>query len=174
MPVGTLTSLACSVKPASCQPSDAQALAQAYLAKVDAAHVSDVTGAMLAPLADACYLHSGRTRAYEMNLLDNDEATRTSTNRRRGSSRRDLQVLAERFLINPDGSARREIDVKYDLVYADGMVVPQNETLIQGSSAGSRMADGGWRMAACVLHRRCRRICECSVIGELSGRVSCR
>ena len=140
--VGTLESLACTVKPASCQPSDAQALAQAFLAKVDAAHVSDVTGAILAPLGDACYLHSGRTRAYEMNMLDNDEATRTSTNRRRGSSRRDLQVLAERFLINPDGSARREIDVKYDLVYADGMVVPQNETYIQGSSAGSRMADG--------------------------------
>ncbi len=142
LPVGTLASLACSVKPASCQPSDAQALAQAYLAKVDAAHVSDVTGAMLVPLADACYLHSGRTRAYEMNLLDNDEATRTGTNLKRGSSRRALQVLAERYLINPDGSARREIDVKYDLVYSDGTVVPQNETLIQGSSAGSRMADG--------------------------------
>lgn len=142
VPVGTLADLACTVKPASCQPSDAPALAQAYLAKVDAAHVTDITSAALLPLIDACYLHSGRTRAYEMNLLDTDEGVRASTNRKRGSMRRNPEVLAERFLINSDGSARREIDIRYELVYADGMVLPQNETLIQGSSAGSRMADG--------------------------------
>ncbi len=142
LPVGTLADLACTVKPASCQPSDALALVQAYLAKVDTAHVADITSAALLPLVDACYLHSGRTRAYEMNLLDTDEGVRASTNRKRGSMRRNPEVLAERFLINSDGSARREIDVRYELVYADGMVVPQSETLIQGSSAGSRMADG--------------------------------
>lgn len=141
--VGTLEDLACAVKPASCQPSDAVALVNAYLAKVDAAHAADITSsAPVQPLIDACYLNSGLTRAAELARLDDDPSARAFINRKRGSMRRNAEVLAERHMINPDGSARREIDVRYELVYADGVVQSTTERFIQGSSAGTRTAVG--------------------------------
>lgn len=144
LPVGTLAGLACTVKPASCEPSDALALAQAYVARVDAAQAAEITGPAMLPLMDPCYLHEGRTREYELNIdqLSNDASTLSFLNRKRGSTRRNVEVLDERFLVNSDGSSRREIDARYELVYADGMVVPQKETFVQGSTAGMRMADG--------------------------------
>lgn len=141
--VGTLEDLACAVKPASCQPSDAVNLVNAYLAKVDAMHAADITsGAVVQPLLDACYLNSGMTRAAEMTRLDDDAGARAATNRKRGSMRRNAQILAERHMINPDGSARREIDVRYEQVYADGVVQSTTERFIQGSSAGTKTAVG--------------------------------
>lgn len=141
--LGTLQELACVVKPASCAPSDALALANDYLGRVSALHAAEITsGAALGPLLDGCYLSSGRNRAAEMARLDTDPAALASTNRKRGSTRRAAEVLSERFAINPDGSDRREIDVRYELVYADGVVDTVRETLIQGSSAGTRSALG--------------------------------
>lgn len=144
LPVGTLADLACTVKPASCQPSDALTLARAYVAKVDAAQAGEITAPAMLPLMDPCYLHEGRTREYELNIdqLNNDASARSFLNRKRGSMRRNVELLDERFLVNPDGSSRREIDVRYELVYADGLAVPQTETFVQGSTAGIRMADG--------------------------------
>lgn len=143
LPVGTLDDLACAVKPASCQPSDAVNLVNAYLARVDAMHATDITSsAVVQPLLDACYLNSGMSRTAEMTGLDNSASARASLNRKRGSSRRNAEILAERHMINPDGSARREIDVRYELVYADGAVQTTTERLIQGSSAGTKTAVG--------------------------------
>ena len=139
--VGTLESLACTVKPAACGPSNALELAKAFFAKVDTVYAAEITSASIAPLMDGCYLQSGRTRAYEMAQLQ-DASARSHANARRGSTRSNLQVTGESFTINPDGSQRREIVVTYDIAYADGTVVPERDTLIQGSSAGTLTAAG--------------------------------
>lgn len=139
--VGALQDLACAVKPAACGPSDALELAQAFFAKVDTVYAAEITSASIAPLMDGCYLQSGRTRAYEMAQLQ-DASARSYANAKRGSTRSNLQVTGESFTINPDGSQRREIVVTYDIAYADGTVVPERDTLIQGSSAGTLTAVG--------------------------------
>lgn len=137
--LGTLQELACVVKPASCGPSDAQALLDDYLARWTALYAGEVTaGSAFAPFLDGCFMHSGRNRALEIGRFDTDPAVRASANRKRGSTRRNAEVLAERFRINPDGSDRREMDVRYDIVYTDGTVETTRETVIQGSSAGVR------------------------------------
>lgn len=140
--LGTLTDFACTVKPASCQPSDALALVNAHLAQIDAMNAAEITSATVRPFYDGCYLNSGRNLDAEMSRLDTDSLMRASANRKRGSNRRNAEILEERFGINPDGSDRREIDVRYELVYADGMVMPQNETFIQGSSFGTKTEIG--------------------------------
>lgn len=142
--IGTLADLACTVKPLSCEPvSDAPTLVNAYLARLDAMHVADLTaGAQLVPTLDGCYMHNGYTRAAEVQRFDDDPQVRDFTNRKRGSTRRDSEVLAERHSINPDGSSRREIDVRYERVNADGMVQVILETFVQGSSSGTRWPTG--------------------------------
>lgn len=55
-----------------------------------------------------------------------------------GRSTEKITVTATRHRVNPNGSARREIDIEYDLRHADGSVTPGvKNTLITGSSAGS-------------------------------------
>ncbi len=136
--LGTLQDLACVVKPASCGPSDAPALVNDFLARLAAVYAAQPSGAAIAPLMDGCYLDEGRNRAYRMTQLDTDSATRASFERVRDATRRNPEVLAERFAINPDGSDRREIDIRYEVAYADGTRDVAQETLIQGSSAGTR------------------------------------
>lgn len=141
--LGTLESLTCTVKPASCAPSDALVLVQGFLSRVSAVYANGITsGAALQPLIDGCYLHNGRSRAEEIARIDTDASVRSNINRKRGSTRRNIEVQAERFAINPDGSQRREIDVRYELVYADGFVESVSETYLQGSSAGRKTATG--------------------------------
>lgn len=140
--LGTLGDFACTVKPASCQPSDALALVTAHLAQIDSMNAAEITSATSRPFYDGCYLDSGRNLDAEMARIDTDSMVLASVNRRRGASRRNAEILAERFGINPDGSDRREIEVRYELVYADGMVKTDTKTLIQGSSAGTKTAIG--------------------------------
>ena len=55
-----------------------------------------------------------------------------------GEKRTNVQVLAERNITNSDSSTRKEVDVQYDITYADGSVERSaNETLISGSSFGT-------------------------------------
>ena len=65
-----------------------------------------------------------------------------------GTTRSNVKVLAERTLANADGTSRREIDIKYDVAYKDGSKFESpegtvlDETIISGSSAGAKLADG--------------------------------
>jgi hypothetical protein len=97
------------------------------------------TGAERLALTDACWASSGRTRA---NYIADYDANLAEYLRRDaylvGRKVQNIQVLALRNRINPDGSSRREIDVQWDTVYTDGSVSRGDlNTLISGSSAGT-------------------------------------
>lgn len=142
-PAPVVVSIAPTVEPAL----DA---AKAFLAKYDVLLATAVpaTGAASMALSDGCYLADGRSRAYTVADFDADPLAIPSRQFLVGSTRSNVRVLAERTSTNADGSTRREIDVKYDVTYKDGSkfespegTVP-DETLISGSSAGAKLADG--------------------------------
>lgn len=143
--MGTLSDFACGVHPTSCTSSDALAKAIAFLASQDAIFASGLpaNGEQAYAKLDTCYLHNGVTRAREVARFDADAEVRANLSRRVGARRTDIEVLAERNTTNTDGSARREIDVRYNLSFADGMVQRSlTETLVQGSSAGTSTVAG--------------------------------
>lgn len=148
--VGALADFACSVHPNSCVSSETQAKVTAFMAAQDALYASGVpaTGAQAYANHDTCYFHNGVTRASEVARFDADAEVRANLARRVGAKRTDIEVLAERNTTNADGSARREIDVRYNLGFADGMVQRGlTETLVQGSSAGTSTMAGACAMA---------------------------
>lgn len=148
--VGALGDFACSVHPSSCVSSDTPAKATTFLAGLDALYATGLpaTGAQAYAHHDTCYFHNGATRASEVARFDTDAEARANLARRVGARRTDVEVLAERNTTNADGSARREIDVRYNLSFADGMVQRGlTETLIQGSSAGTSTVAGACAMA---------------------------
>lgn len=90
-------------------------------------------------LLDACYLGQGNTKD---RLIANWNASPAQTQANNaylvGRSYQNMAVVTERKSTNADGSARREIDISYDEVFADGSsATKQTETLITGSSADS-------------------------------------
>lgn len=97
------------------------------------------TSAAILSTTDACYLNNGDTKASSAADFDADVTGAIASNTYRiGSKRTNLSVLAERSSTNPDGSARKEVDVQYDVVYTDGSTdFATKNTLISGSSAGS-------------------------------------
>jgi hypothetical protein len=97
------------------------------------------TGAQFTSWQDACYLHNGKTKAFFVTEFDANVAESRAENAYIiGSTRMNAQVLAERNLTNPDASTRKEIDIQYDIHYADGSVEKAiKTTLISGSSAGT-------------------------------------
>lgn len=148
--VGALADFACSVHPSSCISSDALAKATTFLAGQDALFATSLptTGAQAYANHDTCYFHNGVTRASEVARFDADAEVRANLARRVGARRTDIEVLAERNTTNADGSARREIDVRYNLSFADGMVQRGlTDTLVQGSSAGTSTVAGACAMA---------------------------
>lgn len=147
--VGALADFACSVHPGSCISSETQAKVTAFMAAQDALYASGLpaTGAQAYANHDTCYFHNGVTRASDVARFDADADVRANLARRVGARRTDIEVLAERNTTNADGSARREIDVRYNLGFADGMVQRSiTETLVQGSSAGTSTAAGACAM----------------------------
>jgi hypothetical protein len=114
---------------------------KSFFAAYDALWATAVpaSGAQATSFSDACYLHAGRTKAYIVADIDADlDEYRASQAFQIGARRSNLQVLALRQSTNPDGSARREVDVSYDVSYADGSVArATKQTLISGSSAGT-------------------------------------
>jgi hypothetical protein len=96
-------------------------------------------GAARLALVDSCHLQNGRTKAYEIADIDADlPAYRAREAYQIGRRVTNLQVLALRNTTNADGSARREIDVEYDLEFTDGTADRKTfTTLISGSSAGN-------------------------------------
>lgn len=121
-------------------------LTTALLKQVDASMATAVpaTGSADMTFTDGCYLNDGWTKAsaiasFDSNLVQAVESRKFQI----GSTRTNVQVLAERNTSNADGSSRRELDIQYQLNYADGTAAKVvTDTLISGSSAGSSMAGG--------------------------------
>ncbi|MEN9398706.1 MAG: hypothetical protein RLZ81_3236, partial [Pseudomonadota bacterium] len=94
-------------------PSSPVLQAQGLLAAFDAslATSAPATGAQLTELYDGCYLGEGLTKAVATANYDEDRVQSIEAHKYRiGSTRTDVQVLADRTLTNTDGSRRRELD----------------------------------------------------------------
>jgi len=124
----------------------------ALLAATDALWATAVpaSGAARLSQTDNCYLDDGRTKAFLIADIDANLQEELGRNAYRvGETHTNIQVLAERDITNADSSTRKEIDVQYDINYADGSVaVAVTATLISGSSAGScatPQASSNWR-----------------------------
>jgi hypothetical protein len=147
----TATLAACgggsSAPPAAPAPAPAPATAlqqaQTFLATYDASYATaaPATGAANTAVTDGCSLHDGYTKSVAIANFDADPLLAAQSNKYRiGSTRTNVQVLADRTAANTDGSSRRELDIQYQINYADGTVDPiSKQTLITGSSFGSVM-----------------------------------
>lgn len=122
-------------------PAATQDQVNAFFAAQDALFATAVPASGTARFAhlDDCYLGDGRTRAYRVSDYDGLLQERRARDAFRvGRVTANIQVVAARSLTNGDGSSRQELDVEYDIQYADGTVArAEKETLISGSSAGS-------------------------------------
>ena len=124
--------------------------AKTFLAVFDSSFASSVpgTGTTRTAFSDGCSLDDGYTKAVSIALIDADPALSVQENKYRiGATRTNVKVLADRVTTNADGSKRRELDIKYDVNYADGTAYSNADpavvtTLISGSSSGSVMASG--------------------------------
>ena len=147
-----ITSPATTPPVASVAPSVEPALdaAKAFLARFDASLATAIPtpGAAAFALTDGCYLVDGRSKTYSVADFDADPLAVASRQVGVGSTRGNVKVLADRTVPNADGTSRREIDIKYDVTNKDGSKFesPDNavpdETIISGSSAGAKLADG--------------------------------
>ena len=116
--------------------------AKTFLASVDAslANAAPGSGAQSTALTDFCSLHNGYTKAVSIAEFDANPANGSGSSKYGvGSTRTSIQVLADRTRANSDGSSRRELDVQYQINYADGTTERAGQTLISGSSLGSPM-----------------------------------
>ena len=83
---------------------------------------------------DSCYLNNGLSKDMRIAGFNPDSAAYLV-----GFKVDNIEVRDERQTTNSDGSARHEVDVQYDEVYADGTANKGiRTTLISGSSAGTR------------------------------------
>lgn len=122
-------------------PAGLMAEVEALARSIEAQTATSVpaSGAARLALVDACWRSDGRSRADFIAAYDADVATIQQRDAIIVGRRIEgIQVLALRETTNPDGSARREVDVQWDTVYVDGTrVVGERSTLISGSSAGT-------------------------------------
>ncbi len=119
--------------------------ARATLTKLDTFLATSIatTGAAANAQLDGCFLTNGRSKAYLVAEFDAEPKSVAIRQFDIGSTRSAPQVVAERSATNADGTARREIDIKYVISYKDGSKNETAEsTIISGSSSGSKMADG--------------------------------
>lgn len=118
--------------------------AKDFLTKLDVLRASSPTSsAAYFALTDGCYLGDGRSKAYLTTDFDSDPQAVASRQFVIGSTHTAPQVTAERSITNADGSARREIDIKYVVNYQDGTKAEiGGDTIVSGSTSGSRVADG--------------------------------
>lgn len=107
---------------------------QAYLAAEQGLWATQVpSGTQAFAGTDGCYLNDGSTRDMRIAAYDASSAAF-----RKGFRYENIEVLQERQLTNADGSARHEVDVRYDEVYADATSNKAiHTTLVSGSSAGT-------------------------------------
>ena len=138
--------------PISVLPSTEPALqaATAFLAKADALQATSTPtpGAAAAAVLDACFVGNGFSRDFIVAEFDADPFAVASRQVSVGVTRSNVTVMAERSITNVDGSARREIDLKYDSIFKDGSKrtatadAEPTETIISGSSSGAKLPDG--------------------------------
>lgn len=121
-------------------------LAKAHFTAYDASIATSVPASGVAALAmtDGCSLSDGYSKALAVAEYDADLLRVASRQNDVGSTRTNITVLAERSITNADGTTRREIDVEYAINYPkDGTKNEKaTQTLITGSSSGSKLADG--------------------------------
>lgn len=113
---------------------------EAYTREVERQYATAVppTGVARMALTDSCWRGNGRTRANAIADYDTNFAAYAQRDAYFiGRTVRNLQVLALRSSTNSDRSARREIDVQYDIFLRDGTVLHDTQTLISGSSSGT-------------------------------------
>lgn len=110
------------------------------LANLDASRATALpaSGALATQYNDGCYLHNGESKAYLVSTIDGDLSTyQQSQAFDVGSVRSNVRVVAERDITNPDFTARKEVDVRYDIAYKDGTSVADAfQTLVSGSTSG--------------------------------------
>lgn len=96
------------------------------------------SGAARMSLTDACYRNDGRTRAYLVSEADNDlNAFRSQYSYRIGEKISNLQVLGQRT-VSTAGATRQELDVQYDITFADGSFLAANiGTVVSGNTIGT-------------------------------------
>lgn len=130
-----------TVQQATALPASVTAEVAEFFRRVEAQTATAVpaTGEARLALVDSCWANNGRTRA---NFITDWDTNRAEYLQRDayliGRRIENIQVRALRNSTNPDGSARREIDVQYDTVYRDGSAARgSTNTLISGSSAGT-------------------------------------
>ena len=138
--------------PISVAPSTEPALqaATAFLAKADALRATAIpaTGAAVYGLLDGCFLLNGFSKAFLIPDFDAEPLAVASRQFEVGATRDNVRVLADRSIANPDGTSRREIDIKFDETFKDGSKRPAtadaepNTTIISGSSSGAKSPDG--------------------------------
>lgn len=125
--------------------------ATAFLAKFDQGiSVAPTSAAALYNLDDGCFKSNGSTKAYNVQYAQaNSQSVSGASQYRVGSTRTLLSVTADRTVTNPDGSTRRELDVKYRINYVDGSVDTEaSNTLVSGSTNGlcaTPTASADWR-----------------------------
>ncbi len=122
---------------------------QALVGLLDAAFASNTLdlAAIDDAFVDKCSINNGYTLQTSKAYREANPMLSALYNRYRiGSTRTQVEVLAVRNSTNPDGSSRRELDVKYKVSYTDGTSSdPSMEgvtTLISGSSQGSVFGPG--------------------------------
>jgi hypothetical protein len=111
-----------------------------FLASVDALWATAVPApATRLSVTDDCFLDDGRTKAFNLtDLTARQQEVAAQDAYRIGERRGNIQVLAERNTTNSDGSTRREVDVQFDITYADGSAERSvRSTVISGSSFGT-------------------------------------
>lgn len=124
--------------------------AKAFLAKYDAMVATSfpATGAAAMALHDGCYLGDGYTKAWIVQNYDTDPKALAAEQYNGGSTRTNVEVLDDRRSKNADGTERREIDFTYDVNFKDGTKngvrnsSGNRQTIISGSSSGSKLPDG--------------------------------
>lgn len=115
-----------------------------FLANLDTLRANTPTsGSVAFALADSCNLTDGKGKAYAVAEFDADPLAASARQFATGSVHSAPQIVAERYSTNTDGSSRREIDIKYTVVYRDGTKIDvAGDTIISGSSFGAKLADG--------------------------------
>ncbi|HRQ66914.1 MAG TPA: hypothetical protein PKZ76_18950 [Xanthomonadaceae bacterium] len=107
---------------------------QAYLAAEQRLWATEVpSGEQAFAASDSCYLTNGATK--EMRIATYNASSAAF---RKGFRFENVEILEERQTTNADGSARHEVDVRYDEVFTGGTSTKGiHTTLIAGSSAGT-------------------------------------
>lgn len=121
--------------------AEAVTAADAFTASRTTAFASSVpaTAAARYEAHDPCYRHDGYTKAYLAQEFDKPTSLRSRASHEYlvGFTRSNQTVTATRFITNPDGTTRNEIDVEYDQTHpAEGTTTRVAQTLVNGSTTG--------------------------------------